>query len=88
MASSGWSRLGFPVLPECSILNSMDTYQVKIHVIGRVTPRFVIVRKRPETGECLQYWDGKQWVGELRAAMLYAHDTLVREDVKKMRQQR
>lgn len=65
----------------------MDTYQVKIHVIGRMTPRFVIVRKRPNDGDFMQYWDGKQWVEELRAAMLYAHDSLVRDDVKKMRQQ-
>ena len=62
----------------------MSTIQPKIHALGGKWPRFVILRESPEPGNQREYWGGEKWVGELRAALLYAHQTLVRRDLKKM----
>ena len=65
----------------------MNTTQPKIRTIDGKWPRFMIVQESPEPDVRPQYWDGKKWVGELRAALLYAHQKFVRQDLKKMRQQ-
>ena len=51
----------------------MNTIQPKIHALGGKWRRFVILRESPEPHNQREYWGGEKWVGELRAALLYAH---------------
>ena len=63
----------------------MNTTQPKIRTIGGQWPRFVIVRESSEADNQREYWAGDKWVRERRAALLYAHQKFVRDDLKKMR---
>jgi hypothetical protein len=67
------------------ILNVMNTIQPKILAIGGKWTRFVIVRESPEPDNQREYWAGEKWVREPRAALLYAHQKLVKKDLKKIR---
>lgn len=63
----------------------MNTTHPKTRTIDGKWPRFVIVRESPEPDNQREFWGGVKWFGEFRAALLYAHKKLVREDLKKVR---
>lgn len=63
----------------------MNTTRPKIRTVGGKWRRFVIVQESSGDDARPKYWDGTKWVEESRAALLYAHQKFVREDLKKMR---
>jgi hypothetical protein len=64
--------------------SSMNTTRPKIRTVGDKWRRFLIVRESPEPDRQPEYWGGDTWVRDRRAAVLYAHQNFVREDLKKM----
>ena len=59
---------------------AMNTTEPKIRTLDGQWPRFVIVRESLKPDNHLEFWGGEKWVGEFRAALLYAHKKFVRGD--------
>jgi hypothetical protein len=52
--------------------------KIEMRIINVTFPRFVIVDRR-------RYWTGTGWSRSLRAALLYAHADLLRDDIEKLK---
>jgi hypothetical protein len=52
--------------------------KIEMRIINVTFPRFVIVDRG-------RYWTGSGWSRKLRAALLYAHADLLRDDIDKLK---